>query len=165
MVNFAKISIKPTNWHFLGLVIWIVPLLIFNNGEHSLIAHDETTYAIRSRWMLESGDWITPQSWSELAYEKTPGFYWILASIYRVFDINEVTSRLPSQVASVLSTFLVYEIAAILLNKPIAWLASAILSISFLWLQVSRLVAPDIIYYYFYCSFWDLLFTKSRIKS
>ena len=145
MVNFAKISIKPTNWHFLGLVIWIVPLLIFNNGEHSLIAHDETTYAIRSRWMLESGDWITPQSWSELAYEKTPGFYWILASIYRVFDINEVTSRLPSQVASVFSIFLVYEIAAILLNKPIAWLASAILSISFLWLQVSRLVAPDII--------------------
>ena len=145
MVNFAKISIKPTNWHFLGLVIWIVPLLIFNNGEHSLIAHDETTYAIRSRWMLESGDWLTPQSWSELAYEKTPGFYWILASIYTIFGISEVTSRIPSQIASVFSIFLVYEITGMLLNKRIAWLSSAILSVSFLWLQVSRLVAPDII--------------------
>jgi 4-amino-4-deoxy-L-arabinose transferase-like glycosyltransferase len=95
--------------------------------------------------MLESGDWLTPQSWSELAYEKTPGFYWILASIYTIFGISEVTSRIPSQIASVFSIFLVYEITGMLLNKRIAWLSSAILSVSFLWLQVSRLVAPDII--------------------
>ncbi|MDB9309430.1 glycosyltransferase family 39 protein [Aphanizomenon sp. CS-733/32] len=135
----------PKIWYVLGLIIWVVPLLLFNNGENSLIAHDETTYVVRSRWMLESGDWLTPQSWSELAYEKTPGFYWILASIYTVLGISEVTSRLPSQIASIISIFLVYEIAAMLLNKRIAWLSSAILAVSFLWLQVSRLVAPDII--------------------
>ncbi|UUO16229.1 ArnT family glycosyltransferase [Dolichospermum heterosporum] len=129
----------------MGLIIWVVPLLLFNHGQDSFIAHDETTYAVRSRWMLESGDWLTPQSWSELAYEKTPGFYWILASIYTIFGISEVTSRLPSQIASIISIFLVYEIAAMLLNKRIAWLSSAILAGSFLWLQVSRLVAPDII--------------------
>ena len=131
---FQKSNISP-----------IVPLLLFNHGQDSLIAHDETTYAVRSRWMLESGDWLTPQSWSELAYEKTPGFYWILASIYTIFGISEVTSRIPSQIASVFSIFLVYEITGMLLNKRIAWLSSAILSVSFLWLQVSRLVAPDII--------------------
>jgi len=140
-----KLLNLPKIWYFLGLIIWVVPLLLLNHGQHSLIAHDETTYAIRSRWMLESGDWLTPQSWSELAYEKTPGFYWILASIYTMFGISEVTSRLPSQIASILSIFLVYEIARMLLNKRIAWLSSAILSVSFLWLQVSRLVAPDII--------------------
>jgi 4-amino-4-deoxy-L-arabinose transferase-like glycosyltransferase len=52
---------------------------------------------------------------------------------------------MPSQIASVFSIFLVYEITGMLLNKRIAWLSSAILSVSFLWLQVSRLVAPDII--------------------
>ena len=135
----------PKTWYFLGLIIWVVPLLLFNHGQDSLIAHDETTYAVRSRWMLESGDWLTPQSWSELAYEKTPGFYWILASIYTIFGVSEVTSRIPSQIASVFSIFLVYEITGMLLNKRIAWLSSAILSVSFLWLQVSRLVAPDII--------------------
>ena len=139
LLNLSK------TWYFLGLIMWVVPLLLFNHGQDSLIAHDETTYAVRSRWMLESGDWLTPQSWSELAYEKTPGFYWILASIYTIFGISEVTSRIPSQIASVFSIFLVYEITGMLLNKRIAWLSSAILSVSFLWLQVSRLVAPDII--------------------
>jgi 4-amino-4-deoxy-L-arabinose transferase-like glycosyltransferase len=139
LLNLSK------TWYFLGLIMWVVPLLLFNHGQDSLIAHDETTYAVRSRWMLESGDWLTPQSWSELAYEKTPGFYWILASIYTIFGISEVTSRMPSQIASVFSIFLVYEITGMLLNKRIAWLSSAILSVSFLWLQVSRLVAPDII--------------------
>ncbi|MTJ55255.1 glycosyltransferase family 39 protein [Anabaena sp. UHCC 0253] len=140
-----KLLNLPKTGYFLGLIVWVVPLLLLNHGQDSLIAHDETTYAVRSRWMLESGDWLTPQSWSELAYEKTPGFYWILASIYTMFGINEVTSRIPSQVASVMSIFLVYQITTMLLNKRIAWLAGAILSVSFIWLQVSRLVAPDII--------------------
>jgi 4-amino-4-deoxy-L-arabinose transferase-like glycosyltransferase len=135
----------PKTWYFVGLIMWVVPLLFFNHGQDSLIAHDETTYVVRSGWMLESGDWLTPQSWSELAYEKTPGLYWILASIYKIFGITEVTSRIPSQVASILSIFLVYKIAEMFLNKRIAWLSSAILAVSFLWLQVSRLVAPDII--------------------
>ena len=163
----TKLLHLPKRWYVLGLIIWIVPLLLFNHGQHSLIAHDETTYAIRARWMLESGDWLTPQSWSELAYEKTPGFYWILASIYKIFGISEVTSRIPSQIASILSIFLVYEIAAILLNKRIAWLAAAILSVSFLWLQVSRLVAPDIIticiaLFGIYCLLKSELYPKYR---
>ena len=100
-------------------------------------------YAVRARWMLESGDWITPQSWGELVYEKTPGFYWLLASVYRIFGINEVTSRLPAQIACIFSLLLTYEIAVILLNRRIAWLASAILSVSFLWLQSSRLATAN----------------------
>jgi 4-amino-4-deoxy-L-arabinose transferase-like glycosyltransferase len=143
MRHVAKITLKTKISHYLGLIIWIVPLLLFNNGQHSLMPQDEAMYAVRARWMLESGDWITPQSWGELVYEKTPGFYWLLAAFYKIFGINEVTSRLPAQIACIFSLLLTYEIAVILLNQRIAWLASAILGVSFLWLQSSRLATAN----------------------
>jgi len=105
---------------------------------------DEAVYCVRARWMLESGDWLTPQAWGELVYEKTPGPYWLIASAYKLFGISETTSRLPSSLACILSLFLTYAISSILLNKRVAWLASAILGVSLLWLQGSRLATANI---------------------
>lgn len=105
---------------------------------------DEAVYGVRARWMLESGDWVTPQAWGELVYEKTPGPYWLIASSYRLFGISEATSRLPSSLAGILSILLTYEIAVILLNRRVALLAAAILGVSLLWLQGSRLATANI---------------------
>lgn len=110
-----------------------------------MMPQDEAMYAIRARWMLESEDWITPQSWGELVYEKTPGAYWWLGLTYKIFGISEFSSRLPAQIACVISIILTYKIAKILLNSQrLAWLSSAILGVSFLWLQGSRLTTANI---------------------
>ncbi|BAZ53360.1 glycosyl transferase family protein [Nostoc sp. NIES-4103] len=144
MPNFAKLLSGSRASHYLGIIIWITPLLILNNGENSLMPYDEAVYAVRARWMLESGDWLTPQSWGELVYEKTPGPYWWLAFVYKVFGISEVTSRLPAQIACIVSLLVIYEITVMLLNKRIAYLASSILGVSFLWLQSSRLANANL---------------------
>jgi 4-amino-4-deoxy-L-arabinose transferase-like glycosyltransferase len=105
------------------------------------MAHDEGLYAWRSRLIYDSGDWINP--WG-IPHHKTPGFYWLIAVSYSLFGINEISVRLPNMVAGILSVLLVYEIGKILLNKKTAWLAAAILSVEFLWLQYSRLGTPDV---------------------
>ncbi|KYC39599.1 glycosyltransferase, partial [Scytonema hofmannii PCC 7110] len=126
---------------YISLLIWILPILLFNSGQDSLMAHDEGLYAWRSRFMVESGDWIHP--WST-PHHKTPGPYWLIASAYTLFGINETSVRLPSAIAGILSILLLYEIGRILLGKKVAWLAAAILSVEFLWLQYSRLGTPDV---------------------
>ncbi|PLZ98031.1 phospholipid carrier-dependent glycosyltransferase, partial [Fischerella thermalis CCMEE 5196] len=126
---------------YVTLLFWILPLLLFNSGHSSLMAHDEGIYAWRSRRMFESGDWINP--WSQ-PHHKTPGPYWLIASSYTLFGINEASVRLPSMILGVLSVIILYEIGKILLDKKIAWLASAILSVEFLWLQYCRLGTPDV---------------------
>lgn len=143
-INILKSAPLVAAYPYLTLLIWLVPLLLLNNGQHSLMPQDEAVYAVRARWMLESSDWVTPQSWGELVYEKTPGFYWLLAAAYTLFGINEATSRLPSLICGILSVLLTYEIAVILLNRRVAWLAAAILSVSFLWVQGSRLATANI---------------------
>jgi len=130
---------------YLTLLLWTVPLLLLGSDQSSLMPQDEAMYSVRARWMLETGDWLTPQSWGELVYEKTPGTYWIIAFFYQLFGVSEVTSRLPAQLACILSIFLTYQIALMLLKRQqIAWLSAAILSVSFLWLQGSRLATANI---------------------
>lgn len=130
-----------TVFPYITLLLWILPLLLFNSGENSLMAHDEGLYARRSRVMLESGDWIAP--WGTV-HHKTPGFYWLIAISYQLFGISEASGRLPSIITGVLSILLIYEIGKIILNQKLAWLAGLILPVQFLWLQYSRLGTPDV---------------------
>ncbi|MFH7025399.1 MAG: ArnT family glycosyltransferase [Heteroscytonema crispum UTEX LB 1556] len=140
---------------YLSLLLWILPLLLFTNGNNSLMAHDEGLYAWRSRRMFESGDWINP--WSE-PHHKTPGPYWLIASFYTLFGISEFSGRLSSIIAGIFSLLLIYEIGKILLNKKVAWLAAAILSVEFLWLQYCRLGTPDVpMIFLVLLAIWSLL--------
>ncbi|MGD1871604.1 MAG: ArnT family glycosyltransferase [Mastigocoleus sp.] len=126
---------------YIGLIIWTLPLLIFSSDTQSLMAHDEGLYAWRARKMIDSENWINP--WSA-PHHKTPGPYWLIAICYQLFGVSEVSTRLPSMVAGMGSILLLYAIANIILNKKVAVLAGAILSLEFLWLQYSRLGTPDV---------------------
>ncbi|MBW4566756.1 MAG: glycosyltransferase family 39 protein [Tolypothrix carrinoi HA7290-LM1] len=126
---------------YISLLVWILPLLLFNSGNNSLMAHDEGLYAWRSRVMFESGDWINP--WSE-PHHKTPGPYWMIASSYKLFGISEASVRLNGAIAGIFSILLLYEIGKIIFSKKLGWLAAAILSVEFLWLQYCRLGTPDV---------------------
>lgn len=135
-----RLNLSPL-FPYVALLVWILPLLLLNSGSNSLMSHDEGLYAVRARQMFDAGDWMHP--WAK-AHHKTPGFYWIIASFYHVFGINELSVRIASVFFGILSTFLLYEIGKIILNQRIAWLAAAILNTEFLWLQYSRLGTPDI---------------------
>lgn len=126
---------------YVSLLILILPLLLFSSGNNSLMAHDEGLYATRARLMFDSGDWLHP--WTS-PHHKTPGFYWMIALFYKLFGVNELSVRLPSMILGTLSIFILYEIGKIILNTKIAWLAAAIFSVEFLWLQYCRLGTPDV---------------------
>ncbi|GJD21177.1 Glycosyl transferase, family 39 [Rivularia sp. IAM M-261] len=126
---------------YVSLLFLILPLLLFSSGNNSLMAHDEGLYATRARLMYDSGEWIHP--WNS-PHHKTPGIYWIIALFYKLFGVNELSVRLPSMILGTLSIFILYEIGKIILDRKIAWLAAAIFSVEFLWLQYCRLGTPDV---------------------
>ncbi len=147
---------------YFSLLVWILPLLLFSSGHNSLIAHDEGLYASRARLMFDSGNWIAP--W-ERAHHKTPGPYWLIASFYKLFGISDTTARLPSMIAGIFSLLLVYEIGKIMLGKKLAWLATAILSVEFLWLQYCRLSTPDVpMVFLVLLAIWSLIKTELHPK-
>ncbi|MFN6572134.1 glycosyltransferase family 39 protein [Dendronalium sp. ChiSLP03b] len=144
-----------TVFPYISLLVWILPLLLFSSGQNSLMAHDEGLYAWRSRRMFDSGDWIAP--WGNI-HHKTPGPYWLIATAYELFGVSEFSVRIPSTIAGILALLLVYEIGKIILSKKLAWLAAAILSVEFLWLQYCRLGTPDVpMIFLVLLAIWSLL--------
>ena len=123
------------------LLLWLLPLLLFTSGETSLMAHDETLYALRARQMFESGDWVSP--WGN-PHHKTPGFYWLIAIFYQLFGVSDTTARIPTMIAGILSIFVIYQVGKILLSQELAFLGMMILSAEFLWVQYSRISTPDL---------------------
>ncbi len=151
-----------------GLLAWMGGLLLATNGHQSLMAHDEGWYALQARWMVESGDWITPQWWGLPVYDRTVGLHWAIAACYTLFGISDGVARLISLVASLLAVQLTYSIGkrlfpplldAIRATQPIAEstdrpsgltaagiaaLAAAVLSVCPLWLDYSRMATQDV---------------------
>lgn len=158
MSNFSSNQRRSIDWKGLAivgqqpwlhrclLILWmLVPLLwgFFDLEQQRLIAHDEGLYATRARTMLREQDWIHP--W-ERVHHKTPGSYWILASMFRLFGVSEVTARFPSVIAGVVCGLLVYELAKDLLNSRVALWSVLTLSTSFLWVQYGRFATPDMVF-------------------
>ncbi|WP_414575137.1 ArnT family glycosyltransferase [Anabaena sp. CCY 9402-a] len=137
---WRQISLSTT-FPYVSLLVWTIPLLLFSSGENSVMAHDEGLYAWRSRQMFDADDWIAP--WGN-AHHKTPGPYWLIGIFYKLLGISEFSTRLPNIILGIFCLLLTYEIGKIMLSQKLAWLAAAILSVTFLWLQYCRLGTPDI---------------------
>lgn len=123
----------------LTLLFLTLSLLLFSNGNQSLLAHDEGYYATQARWILETQDWLTPQWWGTPVYDRTIGIQWLIALAFQFFGINEFSVRLPTIIACTISVLLTYEIGKILLNRQVAWIGAIILCLMGIWISESRM--------------------------
>ena len=138
--------IQAKRWHWLILMIWMVPLLLagfFDLDHQSLMAHDEGLYARRARVIVDSGDWVHP--WAT-PHHKTPGPYWIVGLFITLLGRHEAAVRLPSVLASLGCLLLTYAIGRRLLTPTAALLGALSLGVAPLWLQYSRLATPDVVF-------------------
>ncbi len=95
-----------------------------------LIDPTETRYATIAENMLFSGDWITPrlQTESGLApyLSKPPLHFWLTALSYKLFGIDEWTSRLPSFMALLLIVASILVFSRRFLSKEVGYNAAII---------------------------------------
>ncbi|MFO0795387.1 MAG: glycosyltransferase family 39 protein [Candidatus Brocadiaceae bacterium] len=80
------------------MYIWAMPL----------IDPDEPRYASTARDMVVNGNWIVPHFNGVPRINKPPLFYWTVALSYKIFGINEFSSRLPSALAAIGTAIITY---------------------------------------------------------
>jgi 4-amino-4-deoxy-L-arabinose transferase-like glycosyltransferase len=132
-----------TVFPYLSLLAFFLPLLLLSSGQQSLTPHDEGYYAMQARWIWQNQDWVTMQWWGDLVCDRTIGIQWLIALCYGLFGIHETSARLPSLIAAVISLLLTYRLGAMLVNPRVAWLGSAILAVTALWVQYARMAGQD----------------------
>ena len=86
-----------------------IPLLIYI-GERSPIATDEGYYILQSRWIIDSGDWISPTYWGTLALDRTIAMQAIIAFSQKIFGENMFSAYIPNIIAGSLMLFFTSQI-------------------------------------------------------
>ena len=148
-MNLRKDNISINNKLFIFLIAIIILVSfgsIFFIENHSLVAHDESLYANRAKLIIDTNNWFTP---FEKAHHKTIGSYWLIASSFKIFGINEFSARLPSYIFSILSLFVLFKIVKNISSFEIGLISIFTLSSSFLWFSYSKYCSPDTLYIFF----------------
>ncbi|MEX0955312.1 MAG: glycosyltransferase family 39 protein [Rhizobiaceae bacterium] len=126
------------------VVLWTGFLLAITPPNQSFMAHDEGYYAQQARIMLQTGDWITQHWLGNLTYDRAMGIVWLVAASQSVFGFSEIASRLPGMLASLGAVLLTYAIGTRFASRSIALTGSAILAVTPVWMQASKLATQDI---------------------
>lgn len=108
-----------------ALILLFLALLMFVSGLglRDPWPADEPRFALAAKEMVESGQWFFPHRGDELYPDKPPVFMWTQAAFYALTGSIRVAFLLPSLFASLISLFLVWDLARRLWNRRVAMAA------------------------------------------
>lgn len=151
---------------FLPLLLLIGTLIfLFNLGGRDLWDPDETRYAVVAREMRENGNWILPHLNGRIYAEKPPLFFWLVNfSVFLLGEDSELTNRLPSALAGLLTLLVTFLFGKRLLNTRAGFLSGMVLATCLLFPQISRWMMLDSLFtlffllslFYFYRGYEDI---------
>ncbi|AAP99105.1 MULTISPECIES: ArnT family glycosyltransferase [Prochlorococcus] len=140
--NHFKLASLLGSINFLKEIYLYIPL-IFTFGPRSFVAQDEGYYALQSKWILDTGNWLAPMWWSVPTYDRTIGVQWLIAGFQKIFGQSIFVAHLPSIISGIISLFLTYKISCFLIGKSFSWLSPLVLSLSYLWIDNLHLATQD----------------------
>jgi 4-amino-4-deoxy-L-arabinose transferase-like glycosyltransferase len=92
---------------------------------------DEPRFALVAQDMLRSGDWLIPRVGGDLYADKPPFFFWLLATAMAVTGSMRVGFLLPSLLAGIGTTLLVYDLLRRARGREVALCGAFVLLLTF----------------------------------
>jgi 4-amino-4-deoxy-L-arabinose transferase-like glycosyltransferase len=117
----------------------------FGLGKLALVGPDEPRYAEVAREMFASGDYISPRLAGCLWFEKPALLYWMAASAYHVFGVNEFAARFPSALAALGAVIFVYYALSRAVSHSMGLVSSVALATSGLFIGYARSATTDMV--------------------
>jgi 4-amino-4-deoxy-L-arabinose transferase-like glycosyltransferase len=128
----------------LFLLVFSLSLYTFKLGDCPFFNPDEGIHAQVAKNMVVDGDWITPRFNGQNFYDKPILYYWLNALSFKLFGINEFAARFPAALLGAFGVLVTFLLGKALYDRWTGFIGAVILSISFEYLFLSRLVVHDI---------------------
>ena len=130
--------------NFSHLLLICFPLLLYF-GEKSFISFDEGYYALQGKWVLDYNNWLTPQWFEQIQFDRPPFLPILIAIFYKLFGFNYFSAHLPILISSIIVLYFTFKIHGLLIGENYKWLSPLILITTFLWINFTHLVTQDIL--------------------
>lgn len=118
-------------------------VFFFDLGGFNLQSPDEGRYAEASREMLESGDWVVPRFAYIERVNKPPMVYWVTATLFKIFGLQEWGARLGPTLAGLGGALIVFLLGRTMFGTS-AGVASAIVAMTAMWfVALARSLVTD----------------------
>jgi 4-amino-4-deoxy-L-arabinose transferase-like glycosyltransferase len=92
---------------------------------------DEPRFALVAQDMLRSGDWLIPRVGGDLYADKPPFYFWLLASAMALTGSMRLGFLLPSLLAGIGATLLVYDLLRRARGREVALCGAFVLLLTF----------------------------------
>ena len=145
----GRIKIEKMSHSVLVLVLVCMGfiLYLYGNNKLSLTHPDEVFYTQSAKEMVAHDSWLTPMIFDEAQFEKPIMFYFMMASLIKVFGLTPAVARFWPGFFGILGLGVTYWIAWMMFKKKrIAFLSGLILGTSFIYLALSRAVLTDVVF-------------------
>lgn len=119
----SRVDSSPPRWAVLAIALLSLPAFLLGLTV-PFIGPDEPRYAEVGREMWQSGDWITPTLGGYHWFEKPPLLYWLEASSYSVFGVNEFAARLGPALCGLATVLCLWLLARYALDPAEKYLAN-----------------------------------------
>jgi 4-amino-4-deoxy-L-arabinose transferase-like glycosyltransferase len=133
---------RRKSWLLLGA---LVAMLLLLAALRPLAVPDEGRYGEVGRWMLQSGDWLTPRLNGVPFFHKPPYLYWLEAASLATFGIHAWAVRLVPALHAVLMLVALYLSARVVSSESIARRAMLMLGTSLAFLLGGQYVNHDML--------------------
>ncbi|MBU4376937.1 MAG: glycosyltransferase family 39 protein [Candidatus Omnitrophica bacterium] len=129
---------------------------------------DENFYFESSRYMVETGDILTPRYMDDVRFQKPILFYWLIFLAFKIFGVNWLAARLVSIMLGALCAILIFRIAEELFqNRKTAIISALFFATTPLCYRYARLAVPDMALVFFetLAIYFFISYYKRRIRS
>jgi 4-amino-4-deoxy-L-arabinose transferase-like glycosyltransferase len=134
------------------------------------LAGDEACYALLSRQILRTGDWLVLhhpylEEWKNF-YEHPPLYMWITALNFKLFGISDFTAKLFSATSGFASIILIYLTGRKMVNHHFGFISAFILLTTIYFIDYSRKARLEIpLLFFILLSFFFLIMCLQNRKN
>ncbi|MBP2634690.1 MAG: hypothetical protein H6Q72_597 [Firmicutes bacterium] len=109
----------------------------------------ESNYALTAKEMVKSGNWLSPQIYGQVWFDKPVFFYWLTALAYKIFGFSDLAARLTPAVFAGLGVVLLYWFMGKTAGQSAALLAALVMGTSLEYVLLAKFVITDMVLFVF----------------
>lgn len=109
----------------------------------------EANYVLTAKEMVKSGDWLSPQIYGHVWFDKPILFYWLTALAFKIFGFSDLAARIAPALFGAAGVVMMYWFVNKMAGRSVALLAALILATSLEYVLLAKFVITDMVLFVF----------------